>query len=78
MLSTACQIDDPAFRRRVDRLHALGPRPLGEFLAELAARPGSAGAVITTLNRYAVIDAALLHDLGGDRWPVMPLYSVTT
>ena len=61
---------DPAFRRHVERIHALGPRPLGEMLAELAARPGCASAVV------AGLDPAMLHQLGGDRWLTLPLREV--
>ena len=62
----ACVTDDPRFRRAVERLHRLGPRIVGELLAEL-------GTDFRRVERYADldhIDPATLQTLGADRWPV--------
>ena len=59
--------DDFRFRRAVERLHKLGPRVVGELLAEV-------GADLRRVERYADldrIDPATLHALGADRWPVV-------
>jgi hypothetical protein len=55
-------------QRLVERLHRLGPAPLGHFLREI-----EAGASIPDhLERYAQIDSAFVHALGGDRYaPVL-------
>jgi hypothetical protein len=49
------------------RLHALGPRPLYEFLLELAdgADPWS------RLERYASLDGDFIATLGGDELPTL-------
>jgi hypothetical protein len=55
-------------QRLVERLHRLGPAPLGHFLTEI-----EAGAIIAEhLERYARIDPAFVRALGGDRYaPVL-------
>ncbi len=55
-------IAEPTFRRTVERVHALGPRALGELLIELEADPD-------TLARYARLTPTMLHATGGNRWP---------
>lgn len=76
-----CQINDPQFRRAITRIHALGPRPLGELIAELhdrAARGGCSTLAITAaMTRYATIDPIALYRLDGDRWPTLPLHGVS-
>ncbi len=57
------------FRERVRRVHALGPRPLGEFLAEvLATCPACRGLVLERLDRYAGLDPDLVRFFGGADW----------
>lgn len=77
----AVTLDDPAtrlrFQRLAGRLHELGPRPVGEFIAELVETlPVSAGEVIDRLERYGQLDPATVRALGADRFPPVPLRSV--
>jgi hypothetical protein len=62
-------IDCPRFRHLVSRLHALGPRPVGEFIAALY-RQHDDLPVLELLERYARSDPATIRVLGADRWPV--------
>lgn len=62
-------VDDPRFRHLVDRLHALGTRPVGEFIAELH-RDLPIGRLLERLERHASSDPANVRALGADRWPV--------
>jgi hypothetical protein len=58
-------------QRLVERLHALGPKPLWHFLEEI-----EAGAPLrATLEIYAALSADFIRAYGGDRfapslWPV--------
>ncbi len=51
--------------RQVQRLHALGPRPLYEFLQELAADPFVRDDLDLLLRRYCRLDPALVAALDG-------------
>ena len=55
-------INDPRFRRTIERIHALGPRALAELCIESSADP-------ETLERYARSNPQTLTTLGGNRWP---------
>ena len=60
---------DPGFRERIRALHRLGPRPLGEIIAEILARFPQAGAfALARLERYAVLDPDLVARFGGSDW----------
>ncbi len=55
---------NPRFARAVGRVHALGPRALGELLTEL-------GAPLDRVERYASLDRfppSFLHQIGADTW----------
>jgi hypothetical protein len=52
-------------RQLAPRLHRLGPRPLYEFCCEIA---GGAD-LFERLERYAKLDADIVHALGGDLLP---------
>jgi hypothetical protein len=69
---------DLVFSRRVERLHRLGPRPLGEILIELIARWGEPlrADLDQRLDRYLRLDPAVVHALGGDQFPAPPLHAV--
>lgn len=60
-------IDCPRFRHLINRLHALGPRPMGEFIAALHRRADLP--VVDLLERHASNDPATVRALGADRWP---------
>ena len=68
---------DQTFQRRVEHLHAPGPRPVGEFLLELSAGdPDMEIRIRANLERYARLDADIVKALGADRWPGPPIYEV--
>ena len=74
-------LNEPEHRVRLQRLighlHSLGPRPVGEFLIEiLAAWPVPADDVLERLERYGRLDPDVVHALGADRFPPMPLQVV--
>lgn len=51
-------------QRHIERLHQLGPSPLGHFITEI-----ERGADIdTSLEAYAKLDADFIKALGGDRF----------
>ena len=69
-------VADLRFRRRVERLHRLGPRAVGELLAEIAAERGIATVIDKKLETYVDLDSVALEAAGGDTfWPV-PLREV--
>jgi hypothetical protein len=63
----------PRFRRLTLRLHALGRRPVGELLIELAAAHGIGDDVLDRLEKFAEIDEQILDAYDGRRWPPVPL-----
>ena len=61
---------DARFRRHVDHLCRLGPRPVGEFLLQLVGTQDDARtALVVLLERYRQLDASVVRAVGGDRWP---------
>ena len=61
---------DARFRRHVDHLCRLGPRPIGEFLLQLVGTgDDDRTALIALLERYRKLDARVVQAVGGDRWP---------
>ena len=72
--------DDPGdfatgqrLERMVERVHALGPRAVGELLAEIAAVTGQHVRVVDLVEEYAALDPAVLRAVGADHFPPMPL-----
>ncbi len=64
-------VADLAFRRKVQRLHGLGPRVVGELLAEIAAERGIRVLIERKVDKYTELEPAVLEAAGGDRlWPV--------
>ncbi len=64
-------VADMQFCQTVERVHALGARPLAEMLAEIAVKHSIVPAITETLERYASIDPQALQALGGEKfWPV--------
>jgi hypothetical protein len=60
---------DGAFRERVRRLHALGPRPTGELLAEvLAVHPQLEPYALERFAHYAGLDPRLISGSGAADW----------
>ena len=61
---------DLRFRRHVEHLTRLGPRPVGEFLLQLVGTgDDDRTALIALLARYGQLDAGIVQAVGGDRWP---------
>jgi len=64
------------FRHQVQHLHHLGPRAVGEFLAEIGAERSIQTVIEEKLDTYVELDPETLEVAGGDRfWPV-PLREV--
>jgi hypothetical protein len=61
---------DASFRRRIERLHHLGPRPLGELIGAVltAACPRCCDLVLDRVQRYGEMDPDLVHWLSADDW----------
>ncbi len=72
-VSTAQGLAGTRFERQVVRVHALGPRPLGELLIEIASHTGQSSFIAHRLEEYARLDRDILRALGADRFPPMPL-----
>ena len=66
-------VADIRFRRQVERLHAKGPRAVGELLAELGAERGITTIIDEKLARYVAIDDAALDVTDGRDFPPIPL-----
>lgn len=73
---TAEVVADLRFRRQVEHLHRLGPRAIGELLAELGAERSIMTVIEQKLDAYAELDPEALEATGGDGfWPV-PFHGV--
>lgn len=57
-------VADLRFGRAVERLHAKGPRAVGELLAELGAERSITTIIETKLDRFAAIDDEVLQVMG--------------
>ncbi len=58
------------FRRLIDHLCSLGPRPVGECLLQLVGNHNDARtALVVLLERYGQLDVDVVEAVGGDRWP---------
>ena len=64
------------FRRRVERLHALGPRVLAELLAEIGAERSIQTIVDLKLDRYAGLNPEAIEAAGGDAFWPLPIHKV--
>lgn len=67
-------VADLKFQRQVKKLHAMGPRPLAEMLAELAAERNIRTIIEEMLPRYTDIPDEALELAGGDEMPATPLH----
>jgi hypothetical protein len=63
-------------QRQVEAIHELGPRVLHELLDELDRHHRLGQDLDRRLERFAVIDLAILRAVGGDRFPARPLREV--
>ena len=64
------------FRRQVERVHRLGPRVLGEMLAELGAERSIMTVIDKKLDRYVQLDPEALEVAGADGFWQPPLHVV--
>ncbi len=63
-------VADLRFRRQIQKLHDLGPRPIAEFLGELGAERSIRSIIDRKLERYAALDPKALEATNGsDSWP---------
>ena len=60
-------------QRRIEHVHRLGPRAVGELLYEVA----DGEDLDRALEAYERLTPALLKALGGDRFPRPPVYGVS-
>ncbi len=71
----AVTVSDLRFRRQVNRLYELGPRAVGEFLAELGAERLLTSLIEEKLSEYTAFPTALAIT-DGDHFPPAPLHLV--
>ena len=69
-------VADLRFRRKIQRLHQLGDRVLGEVLAHLGAKHGIQTSIEQTVEHFAKLEPKALQATGGDEFPVVPLHGV--
>ena len=75
-VATTQPLAGPRFERQVVCVHALGPRPLAELLAEIAAVTGQPAIVADRLQTYARLDPEIVRAVGGDQFPPRLLCAV--
>ncbi len=66
----------PRWEHLVERVHALGVRPLAELLVEIATATGQSSFIAHRLEEYARLDPEIVRALGADSFPPMPLQVV--
>ena len=71
--TTTQPLAGPRFEHQVEHLHHLGPRVIGELLAEIAHATGEETFIANRLEVYAELDPEVVRFVGGDRFPPMPL-----
>jgi hypothetical protein len=67
MAANVIDLGDRRFARQVQRLHALGPRPLFELLCELSAQRLLRQPIEELVDKYSGIDPEMLAAVGGDQ-----------
>ncbi len=68
--------NDLRFQRDIERLYKLGPRALGELLAEIGEQRLCRTYLELRIRRYAEIDPKHLAALDADHFPRPPIYEV--
>ncbi len=61
-------------QRRIEHLHSLGPRAVGELLYEVA----EGGDLDRALDAYERLTPSLLKAMGADRFPPSPIHEIPT
>ena len=67
---------DPMFHRLTERVHRLGPRALGELLAEIADEFDAGQFTFERLDAYAHLRDEDLDTAGGRTMPPSPVHRV--
>ena len=78
MTNSIIPLADFQLARDVERVLALGPRPILELLVEIGEQHLCRTYLEQRVRRYAEIDPHHLAALGGDRFPRPPLYEVVS
>ena len=74
--TSAAIVADVRFRRKIERLHARGPRAFAEVLAEIGAERSIQTIIDRTLDRHLEVPEQALDLVGADRLPPVPLHAV--
>ena len=64
------------FRRQVERIYRLGPRAVGELLAEIGERHLCRTYIDQRIEAYAALDPETVRALGEREFPRPPLHEV--
>lgn len=64
------------FRRAVEQLHGLGPRAVGELIADIAQHEECVATVLDLLFKYGRLTPDMVRTAGGAAMPPNPLHSV--
>jgi len=64
------------FQRKVERIHRLGPRVLGEMLAELGAERSIMTIINQKIDRFIKLNPETLQATSGDDFPPVPIHGV--
>ena len=67
---------DLRFQRRMEMPHAMGPRVMAEFVAEIIAAPLDQFTIEERLDRFLAISEEALDATGGRNLPPAPLHQV--
>ncbi len=78
MTNSITPLANPQLARDVERILALGPRPIIELLIKIGEQWLCRTYVEQRVRRYSKIDPDHLAALGGDTFPRPPLYEVAT
>ena len=78
MTNSTTPLADFRLARDVERILALGPRPIVELLIEIGEQRLCRTYLERRIRRYSEIDPEHLAALGGDAFPRPPLYEVPT
>ncbi len=77
MTNSIAPLADSQLARDVERVLALGPRPIIELLIEIGEQRLCRTYLEQRVRRYAEIDPEHLAALGGEHFPRPPLYEVS-
>ena len=72
----AMTVSDLRFQRQVARLYELGPRAVGEFLAELGAERLLTTLIEERLSKYTAVPKPALTITSGHHFPPVPLHLI--